>query len=103
MADDMIPDHMHQDLDIEEAADNNFHNFEVESKEIFHELFSTVMKAKCLHGIPNEGLDMVIRGFKIASEKSNNLFLRKLKQLITSKYGNKKILTKWGLLFHLVK
>ena len=59
--------------------------------EIFVELFAQVMKTKIIHSVANDAIDELLRAFLIASQKSNDVFIQKLKQAILSENSKWKL------------
>ena len=52
--------------------------------DIFQTLFANIMKSKIVHCIPNEGVDEIMSALLEASQKSNLVYKKFLKQAIDS-------------------
>ena len=81
----------------EEILEEEIFDFDQEMKNLLQDLLSSVMKAKVMHSLPNEGVDEILKAITEASRKSNLLLKRKLKEVLRSQ--NRKILKKYAYLF----
>ena len=68
----------------QDPIDVNLVDFVKIKTEMFRELFAQIMKSKVLHHVPEEALDEIMRALLVASNQSNSIFKKKLKQAIAS-------------------
>ena len=82
----MEPESSVQSNENENSEILTFVPYSVQKHEIFIKLFSAIMKSKLLHSIPEQGLNEILMALKVASEKSINIYEKKMKQAILAKY-----------------
>ena len=72
----------HENTDI--PFDVNLVDVVKSKNDIFKTLFANIMKSKIVHCIPNEGVDEIMSALLEASQKSNLVYKKFLKQAIDS-------------------
>ena len=70
------------DSESDEQNFDDIFDFVTARNDIFRELFASITKIGILHSIPDEGIDELLKALLCASNKSNSVFKKKLKQAI---------------------